>query len=83
MSKIAKCTHCGDNMGIIRVDKYNRPHGAALIAIGFLFLIALPVEAILSLVLLPFGIVVFFSKKEVWCCPSCSSIAEMAHKKLN
>ncbi|MBF0360628.1 MAG: hypothetical protein HQK49_06440 [Oligoflexia bacterium] len=80
MSKMVKCVHCGDKMSIIRVNKYSRPHGAALIGIGLLFLIALPVEAILSLVLLPFGAVVFFSKKEVWSCPSCSSMTEMAHR---
>jgi hypothetical protein len=43
---------------------------------GLLFLAAIPAEAVLGYALLPFGAVVAFSKKEVWYCPSCSSIAD-------
>ena len=65
----------------IKVDKYNKPHGLALIAVSVVFIVAMPVEALLSIVLIPFGLVVFFAKKEVWHCLSCGVICEKAHVK--
>lgn len=74
--KRPRCVHCRKQMKITKVDKFNKPQGIALMSAGLLFLAAIPVEAILSVVLLPFGAVVAFSKKEVWFCPSCSSIVD-------
>jgi uncharacterized protein (DUF983 family) len=81
MEKPARCTLCGTDMKILQLDKYNKPHGFALMAIGVVIVAAIPAEALLSLVLLPFGLVVAFSKKEVWSCPSCFSLTERLGNK--
>ena len=79
MKKSPNCVHCGEGMQVIKVDKYNKPHGLALVAVSIVFIIAMPVEALLSIVLIPFGLVVFFAKKEVWHCSSCAVISEKAN----
>jgi hypothetical protein len=81
MEKSIRCSLCGTGMEILQVDKYNKPHGFALIASGVLFVAAIPAEALLGLVLLPFGLVVAFSKKEVWSCPSCLSVTDKRGSK--
>ncbi|MEI8347336.1 MAG: hypothetical protein WCG27_07710 [Pseudomonadota bacterium] len=81
MTKSVKCSLCGDNMETILVGKYNKPHGIALVSAGLLFLVAMPADALLGLVLLPFGLVVSLSKKEVWYCPTCFAISEKITKK--
>jgi hypothetical protein len=73
---IAQCLHCGDEMQIIKVDKFNKPHGITMITAGILFLTLIPTEAILGLALIPFGIFIVVTKKEVWHCPSCSTIVD-------
>ena len=74
--KKARCLLCDTNMEVIEIDRFNKPHGIALMAAGVLFLAAIPAEAILGYALLPFGAVVAFSKKQVWRCPRCSAIAD-------
>jgi hypothetical protein len=71
-----RCANCGEKMEIIKVDKYSKPHGVALVSAGLLFLVAMPIEALLGLVLVPFGLVVSFTKKDVWNCPSCAAIVD-------
>ncbi len=72
----ARCLLCSSDMEVIEIDRFNKPHGIALMAAGLLFLAAIPAEAILGYALIPFGAVVAFSKKRVWHCPCCSTIAD-------
>jgi hypothetical protein len=74
--KTVKCLYCKGKMTIVKIDRFNKPHGLALMSAGVLFLTAIPLEAVLGFVLLPFGAVVAFSKKEAWYCPKCSSFVD-------
>jgi hypothetical protein len=78
-----RCVLCNSEMKIIRIDRFNKPHGIALMAAGLLFLAAIPAEAVLGFALIPFGAVVAFSKKEVWYCPSCLTVAGKLTSKTN
>ena len=72
----ARCVHCHVEMETVKVDRFAKPHGFAMMAAGVLFLTAIPLEAVLGYALVPFGAVVAFSKKEVWRCPRCLSTTD-------
>ena len=72
----ARCVHCRVEMETVKVDRFAKPHGFAMMAAGVLFLTAIPLEAVLGYALIPFGAVVAFAKKEVWRCPRCSAVTD-------
>jgi hypothetical protein len=63
-------------MAMIEVPKYSVPHGVALVVIGTMLLLFIHVGGLLGLIVVPFGLVVLFSKKRIWSCLSCRAVAD-------
>jgi hypothetical protein len=77
-----KCCYCDGHMQMIKVPRFGTPHGIAMVVIGVLMLTFIHVGGLLGIVVLPFGLVVLFSKKRVWHCTSCYAIADRTELKL-
>ena len=76
-----RCCYCNGEMTTIEVPKYSVPHGVALVVIGTLLLLFIHVGGLLGIVVVPFGLVVLFSRKRVWSCLRCHAVADRIDRK--
>lgn len=77
----SQCPFCKGEMEITEKPKYNNILTAVIIILGVLSLISIS-GAIIGCLFLVIGLVMAFSKKEIWLCESCmASIDRFAKPK--